>query len=132
MKKIAVVIQRFGREIVGGSELYALRLLEKLSSLYSFTVYTTCALDYLTWADHYPPGESRIGEIRVIRFPVRMPRRIDLFNAYMDDLFQKPSLTAEEEREWFLRQGPYSPELVEAMEREQEEYDLFLLFTYLY
>lgn len=132
MKKIAVVIQRFGREIVGGSELYALRLLEKLSNRYSFTVYTTCALDYLTWANHYPSGESRIGEIRVIRFPVRTPRNIDLFNHYMDDLFQKPSLTAEEEREWFLRQGPYSPELVEAVEREQEEYDLFLFFTYLY
>ena len=35
---------------------------------------TTCALDYRTWADHFPAGESRDGDVRVLRFGVPRPR----------------------------------------------------------
>ena len=43
------------------------------------TVLTTCAKDHITWRNHYPPGESRVGALRVVRFPVARERDLHRF-----------------------------------------------------
>ena len=45
-KRIALVNQRYGLEVNGGSELYTRQLAEKLKDVYDVDVITTCALDY--------------------------------------------------------------------------------------
>jgi len=133
LKKIGVIIQRFGEDIIGGSEYYALQLLKKMSSDYSFTVYTTTAKDYLTWKNEFKEGEEKLTDnILVKRFKVEKTRNIKEFNKYSEKFFSDKEHSKEEEEEWIRQQGPLAPSLIEAVEREHEKYDLFFLFTYLY
>ena len=56
--KVALVVHRYGLEVGGGAETLARLIAELLNDDVELTVVTTCALDYVTWADHYPPGED--------------------------------------------------------------------------
>ena len=50
-KRIAIVNQRYGLEVNGGSEYYARLIAEHLKDFYVVDVLTTPALDYDTWAN---------------------------------------------------------------------------------
>jgi len=49
MKNIAIVNQRYGLEVNGGSEYYTRRLAEKLAVNNNVEIITTRALNYDTW-----------------------------------------------------------------------------------
>ena len=68
--RVAFVVQRCGLEVNGGAELLCRMVAERLARHLPVEVLTTCALDYMTWENHYPPGEERVGELRIRRFPV--------------------------------------------------------------
>lgn len=74
MTRIAIIVQRYGAEINGGAELHARQWAQALKPHYQVDVLTSCALDYQTWAPHYPPGESELDGVRVLRFE-HPPRR---------------------------------------------------------
>lgn len=132
MIKLGIVVQRYGEDVVGGAETLARDVAERLNmSGFDVTVYTTTALDYITWDNHYEPGESILKGVVVRRYKVAHPRDIKAFNQYSGDFFLHKH-TPEEEMDWVVRQGPFSPELIGALEREQDAYDGFLFFTYLY
>ena len=65
--KLAFIVQRYGREILGGSETLARQLAERLARRHEITVLTTTALDYITWKNHYEPGETKERGVRVRR-----------------------------------------------------------------
>ena len=49
MKRIALVNQRYGLEVNGGSEYYTRLIAERLTGEYQVDVITTKAIDYTTW-----------------------------------------------------------------------------------
>lgn len=129
--RVALVVQRYGTEITGGSESLARSLAERLSSAYEVTVFTTCARDYVTWRNELTEGAEQLGGVEVRRFKVEEERDLESFNRLSDSLYARDR-TEEEELHWLRRQGPYVPRLVEALRVEKERFRAVVFFTYLY
>lgn len=129
--KIAIVVQRYGLEINGGAEFHARLVAEGLADYYKVEVLTTCALDYVTWANHYPQGNEEINGIPVRRFKVKKPRSPERFGRIQDYIFNRPH-SAKDELIWLQEEGPFSTKLLKYIEKNEAEYDYFIFFSYRY
>ncbi len=150
--KTAIVIQRYGPDILGGAEQLAGVVASVLKRAGSVTVLTTTAKDHLSWASHYEPGESLQEGITVLRFPVDYPRD-DYFHKLhalflngipVNDFLSQPEPVLKEwhtfvdglpnsfQEEMIRAQGPYATALFLHLHQHQDEYDRILFFTYLY
>lgn len=134
MIRVGIVVQRYGNRVVGGAESLAADVAERLNARgYDVTVFTTAATDYITWENDYPPGESILKGVIVRRFSVDRARDIHDFNDISAGFFSaSPEAREITEDEWIDLQGPVSTELLDAVSREQDQFDIFLFFTYLY
>lgn len=128
--RLAFVIQRYGLEVAGGSELHCRWLAGRLARHHDVRVLTTCALDYLEWRNHYPPGADAVEGIPVARYPVRRTRSEERF-ALVSDLVFNEEHTVADERAWVEENGPYAPDLVKALPG-MRDVDLFLFYSYRY
>jgi glycosyltransferase involved in cell wall biosynthesis len=129
--KLACVVHRFGADIAGGSEGHCRLIAEHLAATHDVTIVTTCARDHVTWENHYPPGESRVGPLRVVRFPVERTRDLHRFRDISDRVFADRASPGEDE-EWFRENGPVAPALVGFLERRGRDFDLVLFWSYRY
>lgn len=131
MSRIAVVVVRFGAEITGGAEAHARMVAQRLAARHDVTILTTCAEDYVTWADASPAGESRDGDLHVLRFGVRHPRDLAVWERSMQPILAG-AWTDEDERLLLDEQGPDVPELLAHLRSHAHDHDAVIFFTLLY
>lgn len=108
--KLGFVVQRYGLEIAGGAEYHCRLIAELLSDHAEVEVFTTCALDYVEWKNHYGEGETVLNGVLLRRFKVEKQREILSF-ARLSERIASPGHTREDEEEWMDEQGPFSPAL---------------------
>jgi glycosyltransferase involved in cell wall biosynthesis len=129
--RLAFIVQRYGTDILGGSEYHCRLIAERMAQTHEVEVLTTCARDYITWRNEYPEESERIHGVTVRRFANSHERTIDDFNRYSEWIFHNPH-TAEDEMSWLEQQGPWCPRLIDYLEHGHDSYDALIFFTYLY
>ena len=130
MSDILIVVQRYGDEVVGGSEGHARVVAARLARSHRVEIATTTAADYWTWAPYYAPGTSELDGLRVHRFPVAEGRDPE-FKAFESKVLNGEHTLADEE-EWLRRQGPHCPDLLDFLHWQGDDYDAVLFYTYIY
>lgn len=128
---IAIVVQRYGSDIVGGAELLAKEVAEHLSKYYPVEVLTTCAKNYITWKNELEEGTELINDIVVRRFKNEKERIMDNHMEIEEIVFNQPH-NIDYERKWIEAQGPYCPELIKYIEKNKKKYSCLIFFTFRY
>lgn len=130
-ERVAIVVQRYGEEVNGGAEQAARWLAEHLAEHFEVHVITTCATDYTTWADVYPPGQDSLNNVCLHRFPVDEARHWQHAQK-ATGRFLLRERTLDEEIDWIRREGPFSTPLLQYIKLHEAAFDVFIFFTYLY
>lgn len=131
-KRIALVNQRYGAEVNGGSEYYTRQLAEHLTDLYDVEVLTTKALDYTAWDNYYQRDTEIIHGVAVRRFTVSKPRNILKMKIFSRLQRCLPFGAKYWGCRWVDAQGPYVPDLVQYIKEHKDDYAAIIFVTYLY
>lgn len=130
--KIAIVNQRYGLEVNGGSELYTRMIAERLNKKYDVEVLTSCSVDYEKWSNYYKPGEETINGVFVRRFETKHERQPRIFTPLDNEIHANPNIEESKSEIWIEQLGPYVPELIDHLRQHGKEYDVVIVVTYLY
>ncbi|MEQ1731620.1 MAG: glycosyltransferase family 4 protein [Vicinamibacterales bacterium] len=128
---LGFVVQRYGAAIAGGSEAHCRLLAEHLAARHTVIVLTTCATDYVTWANALPAGHTIENGVHVHRFPVARPRALKQF-ADISDVVFAGGADALDEEQWFRANGPDCPALLDELTAQRQHFDLVLFWTFRY
>ena len=132
--KLLYVVQRYGDDIVGGSEAACRQFAEALTAAgHSVEVLTSCARSYVTWENSYEPGTTNINGVIVHRLPVvdqRYPERFGPTDMWLMSEESSP-LLFEHER-WALLMGPEVDGLRTWLIDNSNRFDVAIFMTYLY
>jgi len=126
--KFAFITPRYGADITSGAE-HACRLLaQQLSERHDVEVLTTCGSHPATWKNDYSEGSDRIRGVLVRRFAVSQGHDRTAFTHLANRLYSSPHTRADE-LEWVKRFGPWSPGLIEHLNRQHRSYDVLVFFS---
>jgi len=125
------VVQRYGLDIAGGAEYHCRLVAEHMARHAQVEVITTCAADYITWANQYPEGVETLNGLPVRRFRVKRPRDPERFSDWTDRVF-RAGADVDSQLKWLEEEGPFCPRLVRHVERHRDDHDLFIFFSYRY
>ena len=132
--KILYLVQRYGEDIVGGSEAACRAFAEELVKAgHHVEVLTSCAKDYVTWADHYAPGHSVLNGVIVHRLPVVAPRNPEIFGPLDRRLMTDASRAFHYENiRWAHQMGPHLSGFASWLIENHSRFDVAIFMTYLY
>jgi len=125
--KIACIVPRYGTEITSGVECQCRLIAEQLAERHQVDVLTTCARDDASWKNDYPEGADRTRGVTVRRFSTSRTRDAREFQRQSEWIFTHRH-GRQEEIEWLKQQGPWSPALIEFLERHHQQYDALVFF----
>jgi glycosyltransferase involved in cell wall biosynthesis len=129
--KLLFVVQRYGPDVTGGSEAHCRAIAQRLATRHDVSVATSCALDYITWANRYPAGTSRDGAVTVHRFATARERPLHEFWALSERVFDGRA-SDDEQRKWFALNGPDVPGLLRYLAEHGSAYDRVIFFAFRY
>jgi len=128
--RIAIVVPRYGEQILGGAESQARGFAEAaVQRGWEVEVWTTCARSHYTWENVYPAGVERKNGVIIHRFPVEVWKQ-DRWGELEIRLAQKGNLSPAEAYDW-LESGPHSPALYAYIRRNSTNYDAIIALPYL-
>lgn len=130
--KVAFINQRYGLEVNGGSELYTRQIAEHMALEHEVEVLTSCSIEYVKWSNYYEAGVSDINGVKVRRFPTQRERIPKIFTPLDEEMHRNYDATKEQSDQWIDQMGPYCPDLIEYVRNHQQDYDVFVVVTYLY
>lgn len=132
--KFLYSVQRYGEEIVGGSESACRFFAENLVRLgHEVTVVTSCALSYVDWADHFDPGVTELNGVRIVRLPVLHRRDPVHFAELSERIVVDPAGAGYADQiRWLREMGPILQGHDRVLRREAEGVDAAIFMTYLY
>ena len=131
--RLLMVVQRYGPDVFGGAEAYARQLATRLAARgHVVEVLTSCARDYVTWANHYAAGTEAMEGVTVHRLPTQIERTGLAADLDLRMFMSPPWLAPHMQREWMRQQGPWLPGLVPWMRQYSGDYDANIFVTYLY
>jgi glycosyltransferase involved in cell wall biosynthesis len=130
--KVAFVTPRYGPEVMGGAESAARQLAEHLSGVcgWPVEVFTTCALDHITWDDVLPAGDSILNGVTVHRFESASGRMPEFYELDGRLRTAPAEASSEDARRWLELNGPVTPALVDAL--RASDADMVAFYPYLY
>ena len=132
--RLLYAVQRYGDDIVGGSEAACRQFAEALTDAgHSVEVITSCARSYVTWEDSYEEGTTNINGVLVHRLSVTEPRKPERFGPTDQWLMSENSspLRFEHER-WARIMGPDIHGFRTWMIDNADRFDAAIFMTYLY
>jgi len=140
--KVAIVIPWFGESLKGGAEQQAWQIASRLTKKnIHVTVLTTCSKEFLSnWSENYYEAGNYIEDnIEIKRFSVRNRNR-KLFDKVNLKLMTFPktnfisgiSPISDKEENIYLNENIYSPNLQLYLEKNKNNYDLFIFLPYLF
>lgn len=143
-KKIAIIVQRCGENIVAGAEVYAFRFAKALAEQgLHVEILTSKSDDYINWNNHLPDEEWIQTDgipFHIRRFPVVHGRFRIIFgiikrlNFFLAKKFNKLYKIFAPILDYiFLRsQGPWCPQLWKTLKKNASNYSLVIVKSYLY
>jgi glycosyltransferase involved in cell wall biosynthesis len=129
--KLLCVVQRYGPEVTGGSEALCRAIAQHLAARHDVSVATSCATNYVTWANALTAGASKDGAVTVHRFASSRERPLHEFWRLSDRVFDDAA-TEDEQQRWFRLNGPELPGLLSFLQERGREFDRVLFFTFRY
>jgi glycosyltransferase involved in cell wall biosynthesis len=130
--RVAFVTPRYGVEVMGGAESAARQLAEHLVAEcgWQVEVFTTCALDHITWDDVLPAGDGVLNDVTVHRFASTSGRVPEFYELDARLRMAPAHASLEQARRWLELNGPVTPDLVAALRKSDAQVIAF--YPYLY
>ncbi len=130
--RVAFVTPRYGPQVMGGAETAARQLAEHLVATkgWPVEVFSTGALDHVTWNDVLPAGDSTINGVTVHRFHSASGRDDGFYDLDGRVRSAPRETTRFQAKRWVELNGPVTTDLVEAL--MSSGVDIAAFYPYLY